>query len=306
MAVTPLSPLGSGAVPTGPKRTDSLRGLACMAFGMFLFAGGDMLAKLLTDSLHPVQIVWSRQLGLLAGVLVVLGIKGRGILRTAHLKIQISRGVMAVCSATLFIYAIRYVPLADAVAVSFVAPFLVTVLGALVLREQVGRRRWIAVGVGFLGTLIVIRPGAGVVHPAVFLVVLAATAFALRQIVSRMLSGGDATVTTVAYTALTSSFLLTLAVPFFWQSPDLTRDVPLLVALACLAGCGEVLVIKSLEMAQAVVLAPVHYSLLIWGVFYGYVVFGELPDLWTWIGAIVIMATGLYVLHRERLAAKET
>lgn len=301
MAVAPLSPIGAAPAP---KRSDTMRGLACMTLGMFLFAGGDTMAKLLTENLHPIQIVWSRQLGLLVGVLVLLALRGRGILRTANLKIQISRGLMAVCSGTLFIYAIKFVPLADAVAVSFVAPFLVTVMGALILGEHVGRRRWVAVGVGFLGTLIVIRPGMGVVHPAVLLVVAAATAFAMRQIVSRMLSGADATVTTVAYTALTSSFLLTLAVPFFWQTPDLARDVPLLVGLACLAAMGEVLVIKSLEVTQAVVLAPVHYSLLIWGVFYGYMVFGELPDLWTWVGAAVIMGTGLYVLHRERMASR--
>lgn len=301
MAVAPITPLGQ---ESPPRRNDAVRGIACMALGMFLFSGGDTLAKLLTDSLHPVQIMWSRQLGLLAGVIVILGMHGWGVLRTSNLKIQITRGVMAVCSGTLFIFALRYVPLADAVAVSFVAPFLVTVLGALVLREHVGRRRWIAVGIGFLGMLIVVRPGLGVVHPAVLLVVLAATAFALRQVFSRMLSGGDRTVTTVAYTALTSSFLLTLAVPFFWNAPDLSRDVPLLVGLAVLAGCGEVLVIKSLEMTQAVVLAPVHYSLLIWGVFYGFFVFGDLPDIWTWIGAAVIMGTGLYVLHRERVAGR--
>ncbi|WP_298297505.1 DMT family transporter [uncultured Litoreibacter sp.] len=283
-------------------RSESLKGIACMAFGMFLFSGADTLAKLLTSDLHPVQIVWSRQLGLLVGVLVLLAIKGRGMLRSANPKLQIARGVLAVGSGTFFIFAIAYVPLADAVAVSFVAPFVVTVLGALVLKERVGRRRWMAVGVGFLGMLMVIRPGLGVVHPAMLLVVVAATFFALRQILSRVLSGADSTLTTVAYTAITSSLILTVPLPFVWQMPDLSTELPLLLGLAALAACGETLVIKSLELAQAVVLAPVHYSLIIWGTGYGYFVFGQLPDMWTWAGAAVIMATGLYVIHRERLA----
>lgn len=277
-----------------------------MAFGMFLFSGGDMMAKLLTDSLHPVQIVWSRQLGLLLGVLVLLVMRGPGLLRSANPKLQITRGVLAVGSATIFVFAIGFVPLADAVAVTFVAPFMVTVLGALVLKEHVGRRRWIAVAVGFLGTMIVIRPGLGVFHPAMLLIIVAAAFFALRQILSRVLSGADTTSTTIAYTAITSSVLLTLPLPFVWQMPDLSTEVPLLIGVAVLAAGGEVLVIKSLELAQAVVLAPVHYTLLIWGTIYGFFVFGQLPDIWTLLGAAVIMATGIYVLHRERLAASKS
>ncbi len=275
-----------------------------MALGMFLFSAGDTVAKLLTDTLHPVQIVWSRQLGLLLGVVVLLMMRGRGILKSANPTLQIGRGVLAVCSATLFVAAVGYVPLADAVAVTFVAPFLVTVMGALILRERVGPRRWTAVGLGFIGMLIVIRPGMGVVHPAMLLIMAAAFFFAMRQILSRMLSGGDRTVTTVAYTAITSSAILTVPLPFFWQTPDLGRDVPLLIGVAALAAGGEVLVIKSLELAEAVVLAPVHYSLLIWGTAYGWLVFGQFPDIWTWVGAAVIMGTGLYVVHRERVAAR--
>ena len=274
-----------------------------MALGMFLFSAGDTIAKLLTETVHPVQVVWSRQLGLLLGVAVLLLMRGPGILKSANPRLQIGRGVLAVCSATLFIVAIGYVPLADAVAVTFVAPFLVTVMGALILRERVGPRRWAAVGVGFIGMLIVIRPGMGVVHPAMLLIMAAAFFFAMRQILSRMLSGGDRIETTVAYTAITSSAILTLPLPFFWQTPDMTRDLPLLIACALLAAGGEVLVIKSLELAQAVVLAPVHYTLLIWGTAYGWLIFGEFPDIWTWVGAGIIMATGLYVVRRERLVS---
>jgi len=276
-----------------------------MAAGMFLFAAVDTQGKFLTETLHPIQIVWSRQLGLLIGVLVLLAVRGASILRTKRPGLQIVRGGLAASSATLFIAAVSFVPLADAVAVSFVAPFIVTVLGALVLREPVGLRRWSAVIIGFLGTVIVIRPGLGVIHPAVMLVVVAATLFALRQILSRVLSGSDRTVTTVAYTALVGSLLLSMPLPFVWQWPTTTLEVALLANIAILAALAELMVIKALEVAQAVVVAPVQYTLLIWGTMYGYLVFGQLPDIWTWIGALIIVATGFYTLHRERIVARQ-
>lgn len=289
-----------------PRRSESGLGLAYMAGGMFLFSAVDTIAKFLTETLHPLQIVWSRQLGLLIGVVIILALRGFSVLRTKHLKLQITRGALAASSATLFIVAVSFVPLADAVAVSFVAPFIVTIFAALVLREPVGIRRWTAVTIGFLGTLIVIRPGMGVIHPAVFLVLAAATFFAFRQIISRALSGSDRTVTTVAYTALVGSFILTIPLPFVWQWPQGGLEIGLLVAMAGLAAVAEFLVIKALEVAQAVVVAPVQYSLLIWGTMYGFVVFGQLPDFWTWIGALIIVATGLYTLQRERAVSRRS
>jgi len=270
-----------------------------MAGGMFLFAAVDTQAKFLTDTLHPLQIVWSRQLGLLLGILIVLAFRGLSILRTQHPGLQIARGVMAAGSASLFVYAISFVPLADGIAVTFVAPFLVTVIGALVLREPVGVRRWSAVALGFIGVLIVTRPGLGVVHPAVLLILLAALLFALRQILSRIVSGTDPIVTTVAYTALTASVLLTVPLPFIWESPTTALELVLLTSMAVMAAAAEILVIKALDVADAVVVAPVHYSILIWGTVYGYLVFNQLPDLWTWVGALIIVATGIYTLHRE-------
>ncbi len=276
-----------------------------MAGGMFLFSAVDTHAKFLASSLHPVQITWSRQLGLLLGVFIIIAIKGRGVLRSKHPWLQIGRGAMAVFSATLFIAGVTYVQLADAIAVTFVAPFIVTLLGAAILKEKVGLRRWTAVTIGFLGTLIVIRPGFGAVHPAVILVLLAAIAFACRQILSRFLSGDDPVETTLAYTAITSVVLLTLPLPFVWKTPVWGTEVLLLVTMALIAACAETLVIMALEAAEAVVVAPVHYSILIWGTFYGWLIFDHLPDFWTVFGAMIIIATGIYTLNRERVVAKE-
>ena len=142
------------------------------------------------------------------------------------------------------------------------------------------------------------------IHPAAMLIIVAASMFALRQILSRVLSDTDRTMTTVAYTALVGSFLLSLLLPFVWRWPATGTEMTLLVSIAVLAAFAELLVIKALEVAQAVVVAPVQYTMLIWGTVYGYLVFAQLPDLWTWVGALIIVVTGFYTLHRERAALR--
>lgn len=294
----PMTPHGQ------PDRLQNLRGIALMALAFALFSVADMLAKFLTGTFHPMQIVWTRQLALLLGVVVALTAQGRMLLATRHPVLQVTRGGLAVLSATCFIFAVRYVPLADAVAVTFIAPFVVTALSAQFLGERIGWRRWLAVVVGFVGAMIVIRPGMGVMHPAVLLVVVAATAFALRQVLSRRLAASDRTSTTVAYTAIVSVLLLSLPLGFFWETPETGRQWALLAGMALAAGLGELSIIRALEIGQAAVLAPVHYSMMIWATCWGWLIFGDLPDRWTVIGTAIIMSTGLYILRRE--ARRET
>lgn len=300
--MNPASPITPAA---GPARSDSARGIAFMALGFFIFAAVDTQGKFLTDTLHPVQIVWARQLGLLIGVVVLLAVKGLSVLKTRSPLLQMSRGLLAVGSATMFITGVSFVPLADATAITFVAPLIVTVLGALVLREPVGPRRWAAVGVGFVGTMIVVRPGMGVINPAAIFVLLAATLFALRQILSRVLSGEDSIETTVAYTALAGSLAITLPLPFFWQTPGSTQEILILISMAVMTAFGELLVIKALMVAQAVVVAPVQYMMILWATMYGYLVFDQLPDMWTWVGTAIIVASGIYTLQRERMLKRQ-
>lgn len=272
-----------------------------MLAGMFLFSAADMHSKFLTSSYHPVQIVWFRQLGLLVGVIIILALHGRSILQTARPGLQMGRGVLAVCSGLLFVFAVQYVPLADAVAASFVAPFFLTIMGATFLGEKVGVRRWSAVAAGFVGALVIIRPGMGVIHPAVMLVVVAAACYAARQVIGRLLADTDKTVTTIAYTSLTASFIISLPLPFLWHWPESGFHWLALFSLAILSGTGEVMVIKALVVAEAAVVAPMHYSLLIWGTIYGFLVFDQLPDQWTWVGTAIIMAAGIYTLQRDRM-----
>jgi len=272
-----------------------------MLCAMFLFAAGDMLAKLLTAHFHPVQIIWFRQSGLLFGVLIFISIKGFSVLVTAQPVLQLTRGVLVVFSSLLFVFAVRYAPLADAIAASFVAPFFVTMLGAVLLKEKVGIRRWSAVVVGFIGALIIIRPGMGVIHPAVMLVVLAAAFFSTRQVIGRLLADTDKTTTTIAYTALTASFVISLPLPLVWKMPHSLKLWALLILMAILAAIAEVLVIRALEVAEAAAVAPIHYTIIIWATVYGYLVFNQLPDRWTLVGTAIIVLAGFYTLQRGKL-----
>lgn len=272
-----------------------------MLAGMFLFAAADVLAKVLTEHFHPVQIFWFRQIALLLGVLVILSIHGRSVLQTSRRALQITRGTLVVFSSLLFIYAVRHVPLADAVAASFVAPFFLTILGALVLGEKVGIRRWSAVVVGFVGALIIVRPGMNAVHPAVMLVVVAAACYAIRQVLGRLLADTDKSITTITYTALTASFIASLTLPFFWIWPATGAQWLILLGMALCGGVGEVMVIKALEAAEAAAVAPIHYTLIIWGTLYGYLVFDQLPDQWTWAGTAIIVSAGIYTLKRDSI-----
>lgn len=272
-----------------------------MAIGMFFFSAVDALAKFLTDSLHPFQIVWIRQLGLVFGTSLLLVVYGIRIFITTHPVLQLGRGILAAGSATLFITAVSQVPLADAITVTFIAPLVVTMLSAVLLAEKVGFHRWSAIIAGFAGTLVVIRPGFESFHPALLLVLLAAVLFAGRQIISRMLSGSDNIYTTVAYTALASSVMLSVPAYYVWITPQTSQELILLTSMALLAGLAEFMVIKALQIAHVGLVAPVQYTILIWGTIYGVILFADIPDIFTFIGATIIIASGIYTVHRERL-----
>jgi len=248
-----------------------------------------------------VQIIWFRQSGLLLGVLVFLAVRGFSVLQSRQPKLQIVRGVLVILSSLLFVYAVRYVALADAVAASFVSPFFVTILGALLLKEKVGIRRWSAVVIGFIGALIIVRPGLGVIHPAAMLVVVAAGLFATRPGIGRLLADTDKTITTIAYTALTAGLLISVPLPLVWQMPATPKSWLFLVLIGFLAAFGEILVIRALEVAEAAVVAPIHYTIIIWATIYGYLIFSQLPDFWTLVGTSIIVFAGFYTLQRGRL-----
>ncbi|MBX2838633.1 MAG: DMT family transporter [Gammaproteobacteria bacterium] len=278
-----------------------------MIIAMFLFASGDAAAKFLSNSYHPAQIIWFRQLGLFVGVCLMLCISGTSVLKTKQPTLQITRGVLVVLSSVVFVFAIRHVALADAVAISFVAPFFLTLLAAVLLKEKVGIRRWSAVVVGFVGALIIIRPGMGVVHQSALLIILAAALFAGRQVIGRLLADTDKTTTTIAYTAIAASLLISLFLPFVWEFPKDTQAWMLFILIGILAAIAEILIIVSLELTEAATVAPMHYTIILWGTLYGFLFFDQLPDLWTLVGTVIIIAAGIYTLKRsEARAGKAT
>ncbi|MFK7891757.1 MAG: DMT family transporter [Granulosicoccus sp.] len=283
------------------KPANERSGVVYMLGAMFLFATADAHAKYLTAYFHPTQIIWFRQLGLVIGVLYLIYRHGSVLFVTQQRSMQICRGILVVLSSVLFVSAIKYVALADAVAASFVAPFFVTIFGVLILGEKVGIRRWAAVVLGFIGAFIIVRPGLGLVHPAALLVVLAAAIYAMRQVIGRYLSRSDKTLTTITYTALTSGILISIPLPWFWKTPEALSLWMLLISMSVLAGIGEVLLISALEAAKAATVAPIHYTLIIWGTGYGYLFFNQFPDRWTWVGTAIIVAAGMYNLRREKL-----
>ena len=212
-------------MPPFVRGDDRRRGIAFMVLAMFLFAFVDAQAKYLSERLPVLQIAWALHFGMFVAVAVVIWPRtGLAILRTRRPKLQLLRGVLVVLSSVLFLTAISFVPLADAVAVSFVAPLIITVLSALILREPVGLRRWLAVAVGFAGAVIVTRPGLGVIHPAAFLVVCSASAFALYQVLARMISDTEDVRTTLSYTVIVGAVILTVLLPFNWVWPASPLD----------------------------------------------------------------------------------
>jgi S-adenosylmethionine uptake transporter len=276
----------------------NLLGMAFMAGAIALYAAADSIAKYLGQTYHPIQVTGMRQMGLLVGVCLWLLLRGTKDLRTARPGLQILRGVVATLSGALYVFALRHIPIADAATVSFAAPFFVTILGYFILKEQVGLRRWIAILIGFTGTLVVIRPGFDSFHPAYFLVLMSAFLFAVRQIISRNLGATESTVTTVAFTALVSAGLLGVLQPFYW-TPIAPQHIALFVLYATLAGIGEFMVIRALEVALAVVVAPLQYTMILWTTFYGFVLFGDLPDVYTLTGGAIIILAGGFTFWRE-------
>ena len=192
----------------------------------------------------------------------------------------------------------------DAAAVGFVSPLLITALSVPMLGEVVGLRRWSAIGVGFIGVLIVIRPGTGTFQPAAFLVLGSSLAWAVATILTRKIAGREDASATMLWAGMVGLLALSLAVPFVCVVPSV-MDVVLNVALGAVATVGQYWMILAYRHASASVLAPFSYIQLIWSAGSGYLVFGTLPDGMTLLGASVIAASGLYTIHRERVRARE-
>ncbi len=213
---------------------------------------------------------------------------------------QIARSALMLLSNLVFVVAIARVPLATASAIGFTAPLIVTALSVPLLGESVGWRRWSAVVVGFAGALMVIRPGSGFRDPAVLLLLLSALAYAPYQIATRWVSRHDDAATGIIFAALLGSLAMSFVLPFVFVPPRTLWDGALFACLGLFGGIGHYLIIRAFQLGAAAVMAPLGYVELVGSAVLGYLIFGNFPDLWTWAGAGVIIASGLYIAARER------
>ena len=277
------------------------RGILLMALGFALFAVADTIAKVLLEYYPPVQVVFIRMLGLFCGVNLIMLYNLKWVGKTHNLSKQLLRGLAQAGSAVSFLVGLRTIAIADATSIAFVAPLFVIILSYFILKEPIGIRRWLAVIIGFSGTLIIIRPGFEIINLGHIFIIIAALLFALRQIISRLIASTDDPLTTAFFTAYTSVFIFVLIQPWVWTPITDKNHIFLFLVFASFAGIAEFLVIKALQISHAVVVSPIQYTLLIWVTIFGFFIWGIIPDVWTFLGAGVIIATGLYSLHRERL-----
>lgn len=283
-----------------PAEGRALTGILLLVCAMMLVPMMDGLAKFLSADFSTPQVVWGRYFFHLAFLLpLVLWRYGRSALLPKRPVTQVLRGGLLLGSTILFFAAIRTMPLADAIALIFVYPFVVTALSPLLLGESVGIRRWSAVLVGFAGALIVIRPGLGVFQWSALLAVSAGTLYAFYVIATRKLAGSSPPLVTLAYSALLGAVVMSVVVPAFWLPPT-PRDWAMMALMGLIGAVGHFLLIKAYEQAPASLLSPYGYSEMVMAVVVGFVAFGDFPDAGTWLGVAVIIASGVYIAVRER------
>ena len=275
-----------------------------MAGAALIFSIVDTQAKYLTGTVEPMVIAWSRQIGLGIAAIGFVVVYGPRVLETQFLLLQLVRGVLSGISAALYVIALMFVPLVDAIAVTFTVPFFTVLLAACLLREPLNCRRLAIVSVGFLGAIVMARPGLGGLSPAIFLVFLEAFLYSMRQIITRKVAVTDGLPTTLVYTGVAGGIILSIPLALFCEFPSSLLEVGMLFEIGILAAVAEILVIVALSCALAVAVAPVHYSMLVWGTLLSWAVFDQLPDAYTVLGAAVIVLAGIALVFTERPAPR--
>jgi drug/metabolite transporter (DMT)-like permease len=295
-------PEKKSAARTAPARADHpFKGIALILASTVFLGTSDVTAKYLSATLPSIEIAWIRFLAF-ALIMSPAMLPGSPLfaLRTERPGLQVMRGVALLGSSLFFISGLRFLPIAEASATGFVAPLFVTALSIVFLGERVGLRRWLATAVGLIGVLIILRPGTGAFHPAAFFPIISALAWAATLIMTRMMSGREHAITTMTYSSIAGVCILSALVPFVWVTPS-WHDILFGVFIGIASTAGQWIVVLAFRYADASVLAPFSYTQLLWVSILGFLIFGEIPDIWTVIGAAFIVASGLYTAHRERV-----
>jgi len=286
-----------------PHTDHPSRGISLSILASILFAITDTTAKFLSNDVPVTAINWVRYVIFVAMAAYLARSLPRAALRPARPGLQILRALAVLGSATLFIYGVQAMTIAQAITISFLSPLLITILSIPMLGEHVGPRRWAAVAAGMAGVLLVVRPGLEGFQPAALFGIASATCWSIGMILTRRMAGADAPETTVLWSAVIGLVLLSVALPFDFHWPTPFEWV-LLVGLGVVVSLGQWFTILAHRFAPASLIAPFSYSQLVWVTITGYVVFGDWPDGWTLAGAAVIIASGLYIAHRERAVAR--
>ena len=290
------------AARKAPARADHpFKGIALILASTVFLGASDVTAKYLSATLPSIEIAWIRFL-VFALIMSPAMLPGSPLfaLRTERLGLQLMRGAALVGSSLFFISGLRFLPIAEASATGFVAPLFVTALSIVFLSEKVGVRRWLATAVGLMGVLIILRPGTSAFHAAAFFPLVSAVAWAGTLIMTRMMSGREHVLTTMTYSSIAGLCILSALVPFVWVTPS-WQDIALGVFIGVASTAGQWIVVLAFRYADASVLAPFSYTQLLWVSILGFMVFGEVPDIWTVTGAVFIVGSGLYTAHRERV-----
>jgi drug/metabolite transporter (DMT)-like permease len=287
-----------------PPHPHPIRGVLLVMAAVFLFSSMDTLAKSMLRSYPLPPLIWARYTVHFVFMLALLAPRmGLSLVRTQRPVLQMLRGLALVASTGFFYLALTYLPLAEAAAIGFVAPVLVTSLSGPLLGERVTRRQWIAVSMGFLGVLVIIRPGGGLLSFAVVFPLLSAFVFALYQILTRKLAGRENPFTSLFYTALVGTLVTSAVLPFSWQAPTLPQ-LGMMIAIGCLGGFGHFLLIHAVEVASPSALAPFIYTQLMWSTLLAFLAFGEFPDPGSLLGMLVIAAAGLLAIDWKHVRSR--
>ncbi|MFN4124965.1 DMT family transporter [Pannonibacter indicus] len=310
----------TGAPPPASRisrKADILQGILLMTLAMIIVPGMDTVAKYLSATVAPLLIGFGRfffqAVFTLLGALMMTG--GLRTLMPKRWGINMLRGIFLAGATFAFFTALKVMPVADAIAIFFIQPMVLTALSAIFLREQVGPRRWAAVVVGLIGAIMIIRPGFDAFGAAALLPMVTACLFALYLLTTRILAGEDSMLsmqfTTSLGGGLTLAIVITVIAAFGVETTGIIVAMPnsiemsLLFAIGAISFVSHGLIVKALALAPASVIAPFNYLEIVSATLFGFLVFGDFPDLMTWAGIALIVASGIYIAHRERIR-KET
>jgi len=283
-----------------------LRGILYLMAALALFSLLDTISKTLA-SRHPVGVVvWGRYfVHFLVTLAVFLPRYGTELFKTRSPAQQMIRGLTLVLTTGMVVAAFQRLPLAEVTALVFVSPFLVMILAMSFLDERVSRWRWLPVGVGFLGVLLIVRPGGGASGEGALLALGGAACYAVYQVLTRKLSATDRSMVQLFYTALVGAAAMCALLPWFWVPGAIdVVDAALIASLGLIAAGSHLLMIMALRAAPATTLSPFMYAQLVWAMLLGWAVFGELPDTVSLLGMLIIVGSGVVVAYSERLNRK--